>query len=62
MKDNKKEIDILTDTLIYMIFTLFQMNRGELTQMEVEEYLMSCMNTLAPLGNKRIKEISKVLN
>ena len=62
MKENKQEIDILTDTLLFLIFTLYRINRGEVTQNEAEELLFFCMGQLSPLGGKRIKEILGQLN
>jgi hypothetical protein len=62
MKDNKQEIDILTDTLTVLLVALVRMNRGELTQMEVEEILNSAVTILYPLTSRRQKEIARLIN
>ena len=62
MKDNKTEIDTLTDTLTVLLVTLARMNKGELTQIEVEQMIESAMTILYPLTSRRNKEIARLLN
>jgi len=62
MKDNKKEIDILTDTLIILLMTLSKINRGEVTQLESEQMLESAMAMLYPLTSRRGKELAGLIH
>ena len=62
MKDNQQQIDIITDTLTVLLTTLVKINRGEVTQLETEDLLNSCMAILYPLTSRRVKEIGKLLN
>ena len=62
MKDNKSEIDTLTDTLTILLVTLAKINRGEVTQLEAEQMIESAMTILYPLTSRRNKEIARLLN